>query len=38
MLCLQLLVYSDDALHVEYPSYDGWYNNLAHPDWGGAGL
>ena len=23
--------------HVEYPPYDGWFNNLAHPDWGGAG-
>ena len=21
----------------EYESYDGWYNNPAHPDWGGAG-
>ena len=24
--------------HVpEIQSYDGWYNNLAHPEWGGAG-
>lgn len=21
----------------EWEGYDGWYNNLAHPDWGGAG-
>ena len=21
----------------EWAGYDGWYNNLAHPDWGGAG-
>lgn len=21
----------------ESESYDGWYNNKAHPDWGGAG-
>ncbi|XP_071953912.1 dual oxidase 2-like isoform X2 [Antedon mediterranea] len=21
---------------AEYEGYDGWYNNLAHPDWGGA--
>ncbi len=26
--------------HVEYyewESFDGWYNNPAHPEWGGAG-
>jgi len=23
--------------HIEYPPYDGWYNNFAHPDWGAAG-
>eukprot|EP00118_Oscarella_pearsei_P006944 m.32550 g.32550 ORF g.32550 m.32550 type:complete len:1691 (+) comp31668_c0_seq3:179-5251(+) len=22
----------------EYEGYDGWYNNLAHPDWGGADM
>jgi hypothetical protein len=22
--------------HVEYPPFDGWYNNWAHPDWGAA--
>jgi len=22
----------------EYESYDGWYNNPAHPEWGGAGM
>lgn len=27
-----------DYRHVEYEGYDGWYNNLAHPDWGGAEL
>jgi hypothetical protein len=21
----------------EKPRYDGWYNNLAHPDWGSVG-
>lgn len=21
----------------EFPGYDGWYNNRAHPDWGAAG-
>ena len=24
-------------VHREYENYDGWYNNMAHPDWGGAG-
>ncbi|XP_038077765.1 dual oxidase 2-like isoform X2 [Patiria miniata] len=24
--------------HREYEGYDGWYNNMAHPDWGGAEL
>ena len=23
--------------HIEWPPYDGWYNNYAHPNWGGAG-
>lgn len=23
--------------HYEYPGYDGWYNNRAHPEWGAAG-
>lgn len=23
--------------HYEAEGYDGWYNNRAHPDWGGAG-
>ena len=22
----------------EYESYDGWYNNPAHPEWGGADM
>jgi dual oxidase len=22
--------------HIEYPPYDGWYNNYAHPEWGAA--
>ena len=27
------------ALHAytEKQRYDGWYNNLAHPDWGSVG-
>ncbi len=26
-----------NASYFEWESYDGWYNNLAHPEWGGAG-
>ena len=28
----------EDYLHFEWEGYDGWYNNPAHPDWGGAGI
>ena len=24
-------------VHYEWEGYDGWYNNPAHPEWGGAG-
>ncbi|XP_071487821.1 dual oxidase 2-like [Diadema antillarum] len=27
-----------DYRHCEYSAFDGWYNNAAHPDWGGADL
>ena len=27
----------DPELHYEWENYDGWYNNPAHPEWGGAG-
>lgn len=23
--------------HYEWENYDGWFNNPAHPEWGGAG-
>ena len=23
--------------HFEWENYDGWFNNPAHPEWGGAG-
>lgn len=26
-----------DESHYEWENYDGWYNNPAHPEWGGAG-
>jgi hypothetical protein len=26
-----------DETHYEWENYDGWYNNPAHPEWGGAG-
>ena len=28
---------TDPELHYEWENYDGWYNNPAHPEWGGAG-
>ena len=31
------VVITGEEVHVEYPPFDGWFNNLAHPDWGGAG-
>ena len=32
------VVITGEEVHVEYPPFDGWFNNLAHPDWGGAGM
>ena len=29
--------FSPDITDYEWIGYDGWYNNPAHPDWGGAG-
>ena len=26
-----------DHMFAERQRYDGWYNNLAHPNWGSAG-
>ncbi len=26
-----------ENVHFEWEGYDGWYNNPAHPEWGGAG-
>lgn len=26
-----------DVPYYEWESYDGWFNNPAHPEWGGAG-
>ena len=26
-----------DETHYEWENYDGWFNNPAHPEWGGAG-
>lgn len=28
---------AEPELHYEWENYDGWYNNPAHPEWGGAG-
>ena len=34
---LEVSLYFAAEGEYEYESYDGWYNNPAHPDWGGAG-
>ena len=26
-----------ERIYFEWEGYDGWYNNPAHPEWGGAG-
>ena len=31
------VVKSSTETHFEWEGYDGWYNNPAHPEWGGAG-
>ena len=31
------IVFNADETHYEWENYDGWFNNPAHPDWGGAG-
>ncbi|XP_065907299.1 dual oxidase 1-like [Dysidea avara] len=33
-----LSLYFAEEGEYEYESYDGWYNNPAHPDWGGADM
>ncbi|XP_044584907.1 dual oxidase [Cotesia glomerata] len=33
-LLLILCIGSDGGRYVEKQRYDGWYNNIAHPDWG----
>ena len=27
----------DYGLRIERQRYDGWYNNMAHPEWGAVG-
>ena len=36
-LNLSEVVSSSTETHFEWEGYDGWYNNPAHPEWGGAG-
>lgn len=31
------IVFNANETHYEWENYDGWFNNPAHPDWGGAG-
>ena len=28
----------DYGLSLERQRYDGWYNNMAHPEWGAVGM
>jgi len=35
-LCLSDLSEARDRAFAEKQRYDGWYNNLAHPNWGSA--
>lgn len=32
-----LLISEKYYSQIEKQRYDGWYNNLAHPDWGAVG-
>ena len=32
-----LLLADTPDSYIEKQRYDGWYNNLAHPDWGSTG-
>ena len=32
-----ILMNEHEEVGYEWEGYDGWYNNPAHPDWGGAG-
>ena len=36
-LNLSEVIRSSTEVHFEWENYDGWYNNPAHPEWGGAG-
>ena len=37
MTRINLTSISNLEVHYEWENYDGWYNNPAHPEWGGAG-
>jgi len=49
MSCFDLIMFTKPLLLIfalnfavwgqkwEFQRYDGWYNNLAHPEWGAAG-
>ena len=36
-LNLSETIMSSNETHFDWEGYDGWYNNPAHPEWGGAG-
>ncbi len=31
------IIGANEKIHYEWETFDGWYNNPAHPEWGGAG-
>ena len=31
------IIGANEEISYEWETFDGWYNNPAHPEWGGAG-
>lgn len=31
------IIAANEEISYEWETFDGWYNNPAHPEWGGAG-
>ena len=31
------IIRANEEISYEWETFDGWYNNPAHPEWGGAG-
>lgn len=37
LFCLRVHFTDDILSQTEKQRYDGWFNNLAHPEWGSVG-